>query len=450
MALQPSQMSIREILEMVFANKWLFLGCLVAGIVVAYFLAERKIKNYQAQAMVGVENPMAGDPLTADMGEAVDKVVLASSGVDYQFNEVRERVLELENLMALVRDDQVSLPQFGNDYEQAARSIRASIRIDKRNNRILVTCTRSEQKEGLAENVNVPRQTAEIANAVAHSIVSKHREVRDTQIEQALQYLRQLRDSYAEHLAQAENDLQTYDELRNLADSEDPRKVLAGISQVGLHDVNSEALVTRYRDALVQRMENAIKLEGLAGKQKELERRMGEEPERIVKVTQQRSETHSELSRDYAESMRKLASLRRTRTEEHWEVQDQKMELEELERQLEMAKAPVVQQESYEVNPVLEELRIRRNEISATIAELRIQQEQILSEQNSLVLAIEESRKSGTQREQLKQKVALQTELYNDLMQRYAEAEVASDLASSNERAMRFVFQSAAGIPRQP
>ncbi len=450
MALQPSQMSVREVFEMIFANKWLFLVCVFVCWGVAFFLSKNQAKSYQSQAVIVVENPMAGDPMTSEISKAVDKVVEPTNSIEYQYNEVRKRVLAHENLVALLEAGELELPQFGKDYEQAARSIAADVSINRRNNVIVVSCTRHETKGGLYENEKAPEQAAAIANAVAKSVVAKHREVREAQLNQALDYLRDLRDKYATDLEKAEYELQTYDQLRSLAQQQDPRNVLAGISRVELHDVNSEALVTRYRDALVQSMENKIKLEGFIAKLEELDRQIKAEPAQIVTVTQSRSETHEELSKRYADALAKLASLRRTRTDEHWEVQDQILEVEEIKTQMELVKKPVVQEESFEVNPVLERMRMQRNAIAADIAELRIQQESILAEKNNLVDAIDKIRQNGTEREQLKKKVSIQTELYNDLMGRYAEAEVASELASDNRRAMRFQLQSFAAVPSKP
>ncbi len=435
MPLQANQMSVRELLEMVFANKWLFLLCTVMGFVVSYYVAESKVKRYRSSAEVYLQNPMGNDPITKGIGRNEILGIDDTSSFAFRFQKVSGRVLEKERIEAMAKD--LNLRDFDPSYHGI--SVTA--------NRMAIAVTSIRPGE------NGATETKKIADYVAQSIIDEYDTVRDEHIEEAITFLRNLRDRYIQRLHDAEISLQDFNKLQKLALIEDEGETQKGLESIDSAQVGVKTMIEQYSQLLSRRMQNAIDLTSLQAQKMEVIRQINQEPKEIrQEATYVPSAVYRALEKNYAEASAQLVKLRESRSDIHPDVEDAIANADRLKAELDNFKEPVVDTEKRVVNPVVSKLNLDRSSLETDIIALESEQEELKTEIADLGERIrnsDETEQRLMERKDLENTYALEGSMYQDLTQRVAKAEMAAELTKT-DRSVRLSWRKRGEIPTAP
>jgi uncharacterized protein involved in exopolysaccharide biosynthesis len=278
MPMQTSQISVREVLEIVFANKWVFLLCVCIGLVVAYFVAEQKVKTYRAEGRLTVENPISKDPLTKGVSEQVKKQMSDESSLEFRFNKSVERLLDLKNLQQIAQ--KVKIAGFNPaDLEASAKALRNSLSVALQGNTILIACAMPELKvENVQERTSVPDDVARVVNEVGDGLITAYEQVRDEHIQDAQKLLQGLRDQYDQKVRQAEIKLGNFDELYRLDLLADPAELANDMNSISLENSTPGSLVKQYEQGVALHMQTTVDLLSKRAPREEIQRQIEEEP----------------------------------------------------------------------------------------------------------------------------------------------------------------------------
>ncbi len=450
MPMQTSQISVREVLEIVFANKWVFLLCVCIGLVVAYFVAEQKVKTYRAEGRLTVENPISKDPLTKGVSEQVKKQMSDESSLEFRFNKSVERLLDLKNLQQIAQ--KVKIAGFNPaDLEASAKALRNSLSVALQGNTILIACAMPELKvENVQERTSVPDDVARVVNEVGDGLITAYEQVRDEHIQDAQKLLQGLRDQYDQKVRQAEIKLGNFDELYRLDLLADPAELANDMNSISLENSTPGSLVKQYEQGVALHMQTTVDLLSKRAQREEIQRQIEEEPEfYTVSYSSAQSSSYEQAHRRYVEAESRLENLRKTRTDLHPEVRKLASEVEELRMRLEAVTEPVVKEERQEANPLRVELKRQMSLLDSEIAGLEQQQAAIKRDVEEIGQRIKRSPSRATERNQLMADLQVWEKMRKKVIEDIAESETAVNL-STGERSMRFSWLSRAVAPSGP
>ncbi len=448
MPMQTSQISVREVLEIVFANKWLFLLCVCIGLVVAYFVSEQKVKTYRAEGKLVVQNPFSNDPLTKGVSEQVNKQMSDESSLEFRFNKSVEKLLDLQNLQRIAQ--KLKVAGFNPaDLDASAKALRNSLVIGLRANTITIACSMPVLKvENVQERTSVPEDVAKVTNEVGDELIKAYEQVRDEHIQDARKLLQGLRNQYDQKVRDAEIALGNFDQLYRLDLLADPAELANDMNSISLENSTPGSLVKQYEQSVALHMQTTVELLSKRAQREELQRQIEEEPEfYTVSYSSAQSSNYEQSQKRYVEAASRLESLRKTRTDLHPEVRKLAAEVEELRVRLESVTEPVVKEERQEANPLRVELKRQISQMDSEIVGLEQQQAAIKNDVEEIGERIKRSPSRATERNQLMADLQVWEKMRKKVIEDIAESETAVNL-STGDRSMRFSWLSKAVVQR--
>ncbi|HNY28049.1 MAG TPA: hypothetical protein PKH31_11785 [Candidatus Sumerlaeota bacterium] len=450
MPMQTSQISVREVLEIVFANKWLFLLCVCIGLVAAYFVSEQKTKTYRAEGALVAQNPISNDPLTKGVSDQVKKQMSDESSLEFRFNKSVEKLLDLQNLQRIAQ--KLKVAGFNPaDLDASAKALRNSLVIGLRGSKITIACSMSVLKEeNVQERTSVPEDVARVINEVGDELIKSYELVRDEHIQNARKLLQGLRNQYDKKVRDAEVALGNFDQLYRLDLLADPTDLANDMNSINLENSTPGSLVKQYEQSVAQHMQTTVDLLSKRAQREELQKQIEQEPEfYTVSYSSAQSSNYEQAQKRYVEAQSRLETLRKTRTDLHPEVRKLAAEVEELRTRLESVTEPVVKEERQEANPLRVELKRQISQLDSEIVGLEQQQATIKRDAEEIGERIKRSPSRATERNQLMADLQVWEKMRNKVTQDIAESQTAIDL-SSGDRSMRFIWSAKAVAPRKP
>jgi uncharacterized protein involved in exopolysaccharide biosynthesis len=438
MPMQTSQISVREVLEIVFANKWLFLLCVCIGLLVAYFVAEQKVKTYRAEGKLLVQNPISSDPLTKGVSDQVKKQLSEESSLEFRFNKSVEKLLDLSNLQRIAQ--KLKITGFNPaDLDASAKALRNSLTIGLKGHTITIACLMADlKKDNVQERTVVSEDVAKVANEVGDELIKSYEQVRDEHIQDARKLLQGLRSQYDKKVRDAEVALGNFDQLYRLDLLADPTELANDMNSISLENSTPGSLVKQYEQSVALHMQTTVELLSKRAQREEIQRQLEEEPEfYTVSYSSAQSSNYEQAQKRYVEAVARLENLRKTRTDLHPEVRKLAAEVEELRTRLESVAEPVVKEERQEANPLRVELKRQIGQLDSEIVGLEQQQAAIKRDVEEIGERIKRSPSRATERNQLMADLQVWEKMRKKVIEDIAESETAVNL-STGERSMRF------------
>jgi len=450
MPMQTSQISVREVLEIVFANKWLFMLCVCIGLVVSYFVSEQKTKTYRAEGKLTVENPMSTNPLTKGVSDQVKKQMSDESSLEFRVNKSVEKLLALPNLQRIAQ--KLKITGFNPaDLDASAKALRASLVVGLRGNVISIACSLPLLKvEDVQERTSVPEDAAKVANEVGDELIAAYDDVRNEHIKDAQKLLQGLRSQYDKKVRDAEIALGNFDQLYRLDLLADPSDLANDMNSISLENSTPGSLVKQYEQSVALHMQTTVDLLSKQAQREEIQRQLELEPEfYTVSYSSAQSTNYEQAQKRYVEASARLDTLRKTRTDLHPEVRKVAAEVEELRTRLESVAEPVVKEERQEANPLRVDLKRQVSQLDSEIVGLEQQQAAVKKDVQEIGERIKRSPSRATERNQLMADLQVWEKMRKKVIEDIAESETAVNL-SMGERSMRFSWLSKALVPKKP
>lgn len=433
MPMQANQMSVRELLEMVFANKWLFLLCTVVGLIIAYYMAETQDKVYQSFATIHVTDRLAGDPIIGNMG--------VINSVQSRFEEVRVKVMSQDNMERMAKE--LELSTYSPEYPmETVKEIIDSIKVGYYGASISVSCSRSGE--------DAPEETAKIANYVANEMVESSQNARVDQLNHAKKILGDVEGEYAAKLANAELALYQYEQYL------DPAIVVA-TPQEAVSDLNRiegaqkpNYLISEFGNLVKERAKNEMELAQMQNTLVGILQQLEEEPEFTTStLTMAPVSLFNEIEKRLGNALVELGDMQEGKTENHPFVIKKRAEIEKLRLQLGKVSKPTVKNVERKANPLRESLLQQASDVRLQIESLDGQVE--LSGDKILALQTQISQIPAQQRmlDKLKRTYDMHNIIFEDLLERTVKTELTVVLEDA-EKSMRFELLNRAVPPNRP
>jgi uncharacterized protein involved in exopolysaccharide biosynthesis len=416
MAIQTSQISFREILEMIFQNKWLFMFCTLLGLLGAYVVYNTKDKWYESRAEIQVLE-QSREPLIQGLGVTIS--------VNRRFNEVRAQIMSVPFLTTVVRglkehpEYSKHIPNLAaQDEKKAAQNLKAYVSMGLRQGVISVYCERRDQNEAWA-----------IVDYMKDIVQSELESFSDRRMSSVNDTLKTLLDEYEGSLREKEEVLRNFEAYNQLELAESPEELTDQARELGVKTANSNRLVSQYMELSDMHTKNGMELAKMRAELEAVRAQIEAEPEfRVMNYTTEQSKVFMERQAQLSQAMAELESLRQHNTEKHPFVQDKLSEVKRFQRMLDEVKQPIVTQEQRVANPVLEQLNLKASNLESDIAATQRAQEDLFARLNDLTERVSQIPSRELMKTRLRREQGIVSNIYSQLRVRYEKASLTSRL----------------------
>ncbi|MBN1867113.1 hypothetical protein JW916_07445 [Candidatus Sumerlaeota bacterium] len=438
MPIQPNQMSVRELLEMVFQHKWVFLVCALLGLTIAFVAARNMDKWYDSKADIQVEDRMSNDP-------ALRNLVVTPS-VQQRFATVHVRIKSVESMKrlgieaGLIRSDDMQ-PEKAETLRGKIQALQTSIRIglNARSGIISVRCERRD-----------PKEAYDICRRIVNALKEENTRIRESDIRTTRELLEKLRDRYSIKMRDAQTVLRDFREINMLDLEAAPPEMLRETNALVSESGGPKAQVLRLVQLLSRQSDNEIRMESLKAKRDNLRERIQKEPPfRTSEVTLAPSEMKRLLDEKLAKARSDLTDLMVDKTTSHPLVQERIAEIGHYEEQLSGAGEPIRVNEKQAINPNLEQMNLQLAEIETDIAAIETEQTGLGTEIEDMVQRVHEIPSKELEKLELEQEFRIQSATYQDIRRRLEQTELTNTL-ESEERDVRFIVLNEASYSEVP
>ncbi|MFP4380537.1 MAG: GumC family protein [Candidatus Sumerlaeia bacterium] len=421
MPIQPNQMSVHEILEMIFQNKWLFLLCTFLGLLCSLFVLETTDKWYESRAEIQIRD-QSNEPLIKGLG--------VSKSVNSRFNEVRAQVLSVENLKSVVKALKTD-PRYKDkvpylakqDVEKAAQNLSAYLSMGIRYGMIYVRCERRDQDEAWA-----------VVDYMKDGIQEKLTSYSEERLSDVHRVLGNLLSEYGEDLRQKEEFLKNFQVYNQLELAENPQELTSQATELGLATTSPNRLVSQYVELSNRHTDTSLELEKKRAEYLSVQEQLKSEPEyRVTQYTTEQSEIYRQREGQLAKLMADLEMLRREKTDKHPFVQDKIEEVRRFREMLEKTEKPVITQEQRMVNPVLEDLKLKASNLRMEVSALEETQKQLFAKLTDLSVRVREIPNKELEKTRLRREQGIIANIYSNLRLRYEQAVLTNKLEKEDK-----------------
>jgi len=425
MKLEANQISIHEILETVFRNKWLFLLCSVLGLLGALVFVDHTDKYYYSKADIQVIDKNASEPLLKGLG--------VTTSMHQRFNTVRARMVSLGYLEEMARSLQEEnkrnmalhpgsrdwLPFLGGQpVEKAAENVKNSLSMGVTNGIIFIRCERKDPYE--AQHI-VRRLTSQVQESL--------RGFSEIRLGEAIEVLKGLVDQYSDKLTYAEEvlrDFEVYNQV-DLAGNDMPAP--SDLTDLEASTESPKGIVLRFVSLLDRHSTNEVNLQALRAKYAVLVEDLNKEPEYLIThYTSERSRVAMELEGLLAKGTGELEQLRQGRTEDHPLVIEKREEVEQYARGMGEWDNPVTSLQEQSVNPVIADIKKESSRLRAEIQSLERQQDRLLDQITDMKEKVKQIPGKELAKTRLKREMGIQAGLYSSIRVRYEQALLTHEL----------------------
>ena len=419
MTIQPNQMSVRELLEMLFQNKWPFLLCTLAGFCVAWFALEKMDKWYQSEATIQIVDRMTNDPMTKGLGVATP--------LSQRFQEVSAKVLSNPSMTKMAKDLKLVRADAREEVLMAAvNGIKSSLSIRYSDGgQVVVHCERKNSCD----------EAQSIVKWVVKSVQAENTLVREAQIRQAMDLLSGLLTQYKNKLDDAEKVLKNFVEMNQLDLTQDPREMMENIKGITNTD-GARGMISQLLELVTRQTDNDLKLTALVAKRQQIQGQIAKEPAfKTSQMLTAQSEVTQQLERKRADAITALTGLRNTMSENHPLVQAKMNELKHYDDELRKSSAPVTLNETKSVNPVHEQLNLQLSTLETEIAALKSEQESLKKQTAQMTERTRGIPDKELQKDQLMREKTIYTRTYETLRNKYEDALLTNKLEGADREA---------------
>lgn len=419
-----NRISVHEVLEMVFQNKWIFLTCTFLGLAASWAVIQRTPRWYESEARIEVVDTAVTEPAVTGIGyntTLVQRFKLVTVRINSQMilEEMARNLYQLEDTAG-----QRLFPSLKNyDNEQVQENLRNSFYLSLQGPVIRI---RSERMD--------PLQAQMICAEVTRQIQDKMGGVRIAQIDAVIAQLSDLLNKYKGQMDMAEGVLKDFRTLNQIELTEEAEPVIADASRYQLSREQPNALVGRFVDLLDKQQQSEIDLEGLQARLEELQGQLEKAPEEVVVArTTRKSEVYLQLESRLAQANDELAVLSQDRSEQHPLVAEKLEEIERIQRQMEEVDEPVVEQTTKSVNDFRSRINEQINEVRAEIASLKRARENRERQIQNLYETIREIPEKTLQHATLQREKQIQAQRYADIRERYESLKLSKEIEIANK-----------------
>lgn len=433
MAMQANQMSVHEILEMIFQKKRLFLLCTLLGLGASMLVFEMAVKWYDSRAEILVLDRQTDDPNIRGLAN--------TTSIQARFNTVRAKILSVANLVELLPKFQLrgydpsraaSLsPAQRRAYEESlAKALAGSVQMYLRGPVIHVRVER--QGEGGAD------EAYRMVEVLANEVQNRYIEVRESDINDARMVLERLLSQYRERLEESEKYVRHFSEMNMVDLTEDQGDLRRSLMGLESQQAGSKAMVGRLLNLMKRQDDSLLAVRKLRAQREAVAAQVEAEPEYVVsEVTTAQSSMERLLGHRLAEAQAQLIELQRDRSPEHPMVRDKMAEVARFTEQLEKVKSPVVTEERKSVNQRLVQLRSQLNQLDADIAAAESERHALEEEVDALTERIKQIPMKELRRSELVREMNVARQMYQNIRMRFENAELTHQL-EIKDRQTRF------------
>jgi uncharacterized protein involved in exopolysaccharide biosynthesis len=418
MPLQASQMSVHEILEVIFQNKWRFFLSVFLGLSIACLYTRLTDKVYEAKAEIRINDRSANEPLLQGLG--------VTTTMAQRFTTMRSRLLapaELKNTVQAILSDpryqgqRPFLEKHAKAFD-AAQELSGSVFMDIRGGVLTIRAERQNPDEALAVVETLePNVEAELQRFSGDRLTS----ITGT--------LAGLLEKYKNLLTKNEEDLRdfkSYNQIDLAGTQEDMLRMANNLDAVS---ESPKGLLARLISLLDRHSSNELELQALSAKCAAIESQIQAEPEfRVKEFTTGQSEMHKQMEALLAKALTELETIRKDRSDAHPLVRDKMDEIARYRAKLEELGSPVVREEQKTANPVREGLKMQLASLKAEIESKRKEQEHLVSQSKELQMRVAKIPEKELERMRINREVSIQQSMYNDIHLRYEKAKLTRSL----------------------
>lgn len=441
MPVQPNQMSVRELLEMVFQNKWLFLLCTLCGLGLAVVAGDRMVKIYKSEAQILVDDRQSTDPMIQGLG--------VTTSVNQRFTTVKAKILSVESIRKMgVQLGFFSPKLAGDQLLGRIEDLRNAISINLGAGIINVRCERAGRLKDPDKDAKEPQK---IVDFVTNAIIDENLRVRQNQITGARNLLGRLEAQYTAKLEQAEGVLKDFSEINQVdLSGRNAVDLVAEVGGIEQQSGGSRTMVTRLLDLLSRQADNEIKLKALQDKrQKLLEQIKKENQYTVTETTSAPSEVVRQLKERHAKAIADLTELRLDASDEHPLVQDKLAEIRRYEEQLKKNDTPSVMEEKKTLNPVVEQLRLQVSDLEGQIASLQTEQISLEKQAKDLKERVKTIPAKEMEKSRLLREQSINANMYQAIRLK-SENAILTEQLEAEDRGTRFSINNPASFEPEP
>jgi len=430
MPAQPNQISVHELLEMVFQNKWLFLLCTFLGGLLAWLVVERSDKWYESQADIQVIERNTDEPLL--------KGLSVTTTVNQRFNSVCRRILSPIRLDKMVRDlGDKNLRYLSKNTDEAVRDLASTIDMGVSLGSIFV---RAERKD--------PREAQVIVDYLTKRLQEELNNVRENQIGETLVILEELLDQYTQQLEKSERVLKDFASM-DIDVSLGSGDLLREANYLDMESKGPKGLIAQFLDFLQRQNDAEIKVKSLRAELDGVLAQIEKEPPfRVTQQTTERSELAKRLESLIARTSAELAVLMDDKSSSHPLVIEKQEDIARFRKQLEEGAGPVLKEEQRSVNPVLAQLEMKASGLSLEIPAQETERAQLEEKARALAERIQQIPAKELEKAQYKREMGIQAAMYTEIRKRYEDALLTNKLERADKDARFEVLSPASYNPQ--
>lgn len=421
MALQTNQMSVHEILEMIFQNKLLFIACTLLGLLVAYVIVYNTDKWYDSRADIQVVDRNANEPLLKGLG--------VTTSMHQRFRTVRARLLSRGSLEKLIQDLR-SMPKYKNKLYDLARGDAGDtaktlqVEMGVTGGIIYVRCERRHPDEAWA-----------VVDYMKDKMQDELVGFSENRLKDTRAVLQDLSNKYGRKLAEAEEVLRDF-QIINQMDlvGTTPEEMSDVVSQLGAGS-GPRSVVSQFVNLYEQHSQNEIQLQAMLAKHQSILQQIAAEPAfEVTGVTLEPSTENQTVRTQLAKAEAELESLQKTCSEMHPFVQEKKDEVASLRRQAERSEDQVVREQKKSANPVLSKLRLEASTLEADIEALEQEQVRLMAQIDKMKERVKNIPRLELDKTRLRRETKILAQTYQDIRQRYAKAELTHEMEKQDRQ----------------
>ena len=418
MPLQASQMSVHEILEVIFQNKWRFFLSVFLGLSIACLYTRLTDKVYEAKAEIRINDRSANEPLLQGLS--------VTTTMAQRFNTMRSRLLAPAELEKTVREI-LSDPRYQGQRPflekhakafDAAQELSGSVFMDIRGGVLTIRAERQNPDEALA-----------VVKTLEPNVEAELQRFSEDRLNETTKTLGSLLKKVTNDLTKNEEELRDFESFNQMelaSTRDDVQRIANRLDSVS---ENSKRLLARLLDLLERQSANEVDLKSKIAQCAAIESQIQAEPEfRVKEFTTGQSAMHKEMESLLAKAQTDLETIRKDRSDTHPLVREKTDEIARYRAKLEELNKPVVREEQKIANPVRENLKMQLASLKGEIESKRKEQAQLEAQSKDLQPRVAKMPGKDLERARINREVAIQQNMYNEIKLRFERAKLTRSL----------------------
>lgn len=421
--------NLDDLFVILFRRKWLIIIPMFISILTAIMMSLFLPKKYLSSATILIEEKRVSNPLI--------KGVAVATSIQSRLATLNTKILSHNWLGKLI--NKVGLDKGIEDSRRRGKIIselRRSIKV--RGKRSIITVT-YEGKDPIVAQL--------IVKNIVDMLIKANIELQKEEVDSATDFITSQLKIYQKKLEQSESELRNFQEIHMLELAGTPSKNLEELLGV-TYSLNAD--MTRLIQLQTSLKDIDIDLIETKQNYSIIDQQLSSQDRFIIsQTTQEVNPKVRELNTKLIKLEMKLADLLIDSTESHPEVKELRKAISSTKNQIKGESEKTLTSETTAINPVYQELEIKKKDLERRIITLKTRQSEIKSAVNELLKRVKGIPERELEKSRLVRENKVNESIYTMLLNRLETAKITKNLEVKSE-GTRFEILDHPGVPTKP